>query len=225
MNEILWTGFLLFDLCLALALFRFFGRLGLFCMIVFNLLLCNIQVLKTIELFGVTMTLGNILYAGIFFATDLLGEYYGKQEARKAVILGFITLLVSMIYMQFALHFVPAPDDFAHPHLEVIFGFLPRIALASMAAYLISQLHDVWAFDFWRRKTEGRHLWLRNNASTMVSQFLDSLVFCTLAFFGMFSFPVWLEILITTYVLKVVVAAVDTPFIYLARRFKPSELA
>lgn len=218
MNEILWIGFALLDLSLALVLFRFFGRAGIYGIIVFNLLLCNIQVLKTVTLFGMTTTLGNILYAGVFLATDMLSEFYGRKEAQRGVLLGFTVVVMATIYMQIALMFTPAADDFAQPHLSAIFGLLPRLAIASIMAYLISQMHDVWAFEFWKKKTQGRFLWLRNNASTLVSQLIDSAVFCLIAFWGVFPTPVLLEIMLTTYLFKGVVAMLDTPFMYLARK-------
>ncbi len=218
MNELLWAGFAVLDLTITLVIYRLFGKTGLFGIIVFNLLLCNIQVLKTVELFGLTTTLGNVLYAGVFLATDILGEMHGAKEARRGVLLGFVTLLMATAYMQIALRFTPAPDDFAQPYLEGIFGFLPRLAIASMTAYLISQWHDVWAFHFWKRRTSGRALWLRNNASTLVSQTLDSAIFCTLAFWGEFPPRVLAEIMLTTLLFKAFVALLDTPFIYMARR-------
>ena len=101
----------------------------------------------------------------------------------------------------------------------------PRIVIGSLLAYLISQLHDVWAFDFWKVRARGRFLWLRNNASTMVSQALDTVIFCSVAFWGLFELSDFFQILFTTYVLKFVVAAADTPFIYLARRLKAPDLA
>ncbi|NDV24228.1 queuosine precursor transporter [Desulfovibrio sp. JC022] len=218
MNELLWLGFAVMDLSLVLVIYRFFGKIGLFGLIVFNLILCNIQVLKTIELFGMTTTLGNILYASVFLSTDMLSEFYGKKEAKKAVYLGFVVLVMAVVYMQLALMFTPAADDFAQPHLEAIFGFLPRIALGSMAAYIVSQLNDVYIFHLLKEKMGQRHLWLRNNASTLLSQFLDSSVFCFVALWGLFPFEVWVEILFTTYLFKVIVAVMDTPFLYLARR-------
>lgn len=221
MNEFLWLSFAVLDLSLVVVLFRLFGKPALFGLIVFNLLLCNIQVLKTIELFGLTTTLGNVLYASVFLATDLLGEYFGKDEAKKGVLLGFATLLMGTVYMQLALQFTPIADDFAQPHLEAIFGFMPRIAAASIAAYLVSQLHDVWAFHFWKQKTGTSKLWLRNNASTLVSQLLDSAIFCIAAFWGVFPTGVLVEIFITTYLFKAVVAVFDTPFIYIAKRLVP----
>ncbi|MGE4298838.1 MAG: queuosine precursor transporter [Desulfovibrionaceae bacterium] len=224
-NELLWFAFMTLDLTMVLVLFRFFGKTGLYAIIVFNLILCNIQVLKTVELFGFVTTLGNILYASIFLATDLLGEFYGKKSARKGVLLGFITLLLAVAYMQIAIRFAPAPGDFAQPLFEGIFGLLPRLAAASLAAYLLSQMHDVWAYEFWKKKTEGRHLWLRNNASTVVSQAIDTVVFCSIAFIGVFPAGVWFEITCTTYLFKLVVALADTPFIYLAKRLFPAVAA
>lgn len=222
MNELLWIGFAIIDLTLTLVVYRMFGKSGLFGIIVFNLLLCNIQVLKTIEMFGLTTTLGNILYAGVFLATDMLGEFYGKKEAQRGVLLGFTALLMAMLYMQLALNFLPAASDFAQPHLEAIFGFLPRLTLASMAAYLLSQLHDVWAFHFWKEKTKGRALWLRNNASTLISQLLDSVIFCLIAFYGTFPTEVLIEIVATTFLFKSLVGIADTPFLYIARKIHAS---
>jgi len=183
-----------------------------------NIIICNIQVLKTVQLFGLTATLGNILYGSIFFSTDVISEIYGKKDARTAVFIGFASLLLMTLYMQFSLLFTPAAEDFADQHLQALFGFMPRIALGSLIAYLVSQLHDVWAFHYWKDKTSGKHLWLRNNMSTLVSQALDSLIFCLIAFVGLYSTEVWLEILLTTYLFKLIVAIFDTPFIYIAKR-------
>ena len=222
-NELLWLGFAVLDLSMVLVIFRYFGRVGLFAMIAFNLIICNLQVLKTVEMFGLTMTLGNIVYGSVFLATDLLSEHYGKEEARRGVLIGFVFLVLGTLYMQIALLFTPAPDDWAQPHLAAIFDFLPRVALGSLLAYGVSQLHDVWAFHYWKKKTGGRHLWLRNNASTVVSQLLDSTIFCFVAFAGIFPWEVFWQILVTTYLVKLVVAAFDTPFMYLSRRIRPAD--
>jgi uncharacterized integral membrane protein (TIGR00697 family) len=218
MNETLWLAFALLDLTMVLVVFRLFGRVGLFGLIVLNLVLCNIQVLKVIELFGFTTTLGNVLYASVFLSTDLLSEFYGKQEARRGVLLGFAALVLGTLYMQIALLFTPAADDFAQGPLSTIFSFQLRVVLASLVAYLASQLHDVWAFHLLKQKTGGRYLWLRNNVSTMVSQLIDTALFCSIAFIGVFPPAVFWDILLTTYVVKVLVAGLDTPFIYLAKR-------
>ncbi|HID32110.1 MAG TPA: VUT family protein [bacterium (Candidatus Stahlbacteria)] len=216
-NEVLWLLFIFVELCLAVLAFYLWRRNGAYAMIAMSTIICNIQVIKTVKIFGIVATLGNIVYASIFFNTDILSEIYGKEAARRGVWIGFYTLIVSMVLMQIAIRFVPDVSDWAQPHLSAIFNFFPRVVIASISAYLLSQHHDVWAFHFWKEKTEGRFLWLRNNASTMVSQFIDSIVFCTIAFLGIFEFKVFIQILITTYLFKWIVAALDTPFLYLAR--------
>lgn len=220
-NNLLWVGFVLVDLSIAVAVFRFFGRQGLFVLVVASLIVANIQVTKTVVLFGLTATLGNALYGSVFFATDILSEVYGKREARRCVWLGFLAVGLVLLWMGFGLKFVPAPSDIHHDALVQVFGALPRIVAGSLVAYLVSQHHDVWAFHFWRNLTGGRHLWLRNCASTMVSQAFDTLLFCFIALWGLYPVEIWLEILLTTYILKWVVALIDTPFIYLAARLRP----
>lgn len=216
-NELLWIIFLIVDFSMALLAIYFFGRKALFVIIAVDIIVCNIQVLKTIEIFGFVATLGNILYGSIFLATDLLGEAFGKKEAQRGVWLGFFALLFMTISMQFALLFKPHESDFIHQSLQNIFGLVPRVAFASLIAYLASQFHDVWAFHFWRKKTQGRHLWLRNNASTLISQAIDSSVFVMIAFYGVFEKNILLSILFTTYLIKVLVALLDTPIIYIGK--------
>ena len=217
-NELLWFILALIDFTSLLFVFRIFGRNGLYAGIAISIILCNIQVLKIVEMFGLTATLGNILYGSIFLSTDILSELYGEKAARKGVWLGFYALIFTTIVMQLALLFEPAPDDFIHPALEQIFNFLPRVAAASIIAYVISQHHDVWLFGLLKAKTKGRYLWLRNNLTTMISQLIDTLIFTTIAFWGIFPTEIFIEIIITTYLFKRMIAIIDTPFIYLARK-------
>jgi uncharacterized integral membrane protein (TIGR00697 family) len=209
--------------------YRLFGRVGLYVWMVVALIIANLQVLKTIQVFGYVTALGNVIYGTTFLATDILSENYGKQAAKKAVYLGFFILIALTVIMQLTLFFIPHESDFASPALETIFGFLPRIAIASLTAYLISQLHDVWAFNFWKKKFKGRHLWFRNNLSTMTSQLVDNVIFTWIAFVGffglfgweqVFEWPIIISIFVTSYIMKWVVAVIDTPFIYLAKWFK-----
>ena len=216
-NSVLWVLFVLANLGLTLLVFRFFGKYGLYGVIVAAVITANIQVIKTVEVFGFVSTLGNILYGGVFFATDILNEIYGKKVARRGVWLGFIGMALMALWMQFGLKFIPHPSDFSQDALSAIFSLMPRIAAGSMVAYLVSQHHDIWAFLFWKRKTKGRFLWLRNNVSTLASQAIDTAIFCTIALWGLFDFNTWLQILASTYIIKLFVAVIDTPFIYLAK--------
>jgi len=218
-NNLLGLVSALVALSLTVVVFRFFGRDGLYAMVVAAVIIANVQVTKTVVLFGLTATLGNVLYGSVFLATDVLSEVYGTREARRCVWLGFVAMVLTVIWMQFALWYVPGPEDFAHDALSTVFGLMARVAAGSLLAYLVSQHHDISAFQFWRRKTHGRLLWLRNCASTMVSQAIDSVLFCFVALWGLYELNTWLQILVTTYLLKWAVAVLDTPFIYLAVRF------
>ena len=199
-------------------IYRLFGKTGLYAWIPIAAIVANIQVVKLVEIVGISATLGNIVYASSFLVTDILSELYGKREAKKAVYLGLFSLVAMTVLMNMALLFAPAPDDFSQASLKNIFSFMPRIAGASLVAYFISQSHDVWAFEFWKNRFPSPgHLWLRNNASTMASQFIDSSMFTLLAFWGVFPTQALIEIFWTTYLLKWVVGVADTPFLYLAR--------
>lgn len=225
MNEIYWLVMLLTNFGLILLAYRFFGKMGLYIWIPIAGIIANIQVIQTIELFGFSATLGNIVYASSFLVTDILSENYNKKEAHKAVWIGFFSMITLTLLMNLALLFKPMGDAFSlstHESIKTIFGFMPRIVLASLTAYLIAQRHDVWAYHLWKKRfPEGKHIWIRNNLSTMVSQLIDSVIFTLIAFYGVFDHQVLVEIVITTYVLKWIVAASDTPFVYLAKKMKP----
>ncbi|MFW5756561.1 MAG: queuosine precursor transporter [Tangfeifania sp.] len=222
-NELLWLAMLLANFFLIILAYKLFGKWGLIMWIPISVIVANIQVIQTVELFGMVATLGNIVYASSFLVTDILSENYGKKEAKKAVWIGFFSLISMTLLMNLALVFKPLEgDEFAlitHEATGTIFKLMPRIAIASLAAYLLSQRHDVWAYHFWRKRfSKDNQIWLRNNLSTMVSQFIDSVVFVLIAFYGVFETAVLFEIFITTYFLKWIVAASDTPFVYWGKR-------
>ncbi|MEQ6376070.1 queuosine precursor transporter [Bacillaceae bacterium S4-13-56] len=223
-NELWGLLYAIVSFSLLLVSLRIFGKSGILVWIAFATILANIQVLKTVELFGLTATLGNVLYGSSFLATDILNERYGEKEAKKAVWLGFFSLGMMIITMQFGLRFIPHSEDFAQGSLETIFGLVPRIALGSLIAYIISQYFDVWVYSKIKAMIPSdRLLWVRNNVSTMISQLLDTTIFCTIAFLGTYPMETWIQIFITTYVLKFLVAALDTPFLYIAKKIKLPE--
>lgn len=223
-NELLWLGFALVNFVLMLITYRLFGKTGLFVWIGISTVIANVQVVKTVELFGVMATLGNIIYGTAFLATDILNEKYGRKEAQKGVWLGFTALLSMTLIMQMALWFQPHPFDFAQDSLETIFGLQVRIAAGSLTAYIISQYFDVWIYHMLKKAfSKDNQLWIRNNGSTMISQFVDTLIFTTIAFLGVFPFKEWLMIAFSTYFIKWIVAAIDTPFMYIAKRFHMDE--
>lgn len=222
MNELVFVLMILVGLGFTLLSFRLGGASWLKALIGINIVLANIFVLKQFTLFGLAVTGGNVVYGSIFFATDLLSEHYGKEEAQESVWLGFYFALFFLVTSQLILLFSPAPWDMIHPSLANIFSFAPRVIASSLLAYLVSQNFDVWFYNWMRERfPEKGLLWLRNNASTLSAQLIDSILFTLLAFFAVLPWEILLEIVFTTYLLKLLVALLDTPFMYLSTRFSP----
>ncbi|OPA75785.1 hypothetical protein BVG16_20880 [Paenibacillus selenitireducens] len=220
-NPIWGVFFALVNFALFLICYRFFGKKGLYAWIGVATVIANIQVTKTIDMFGFVMTLGNTIYGTIYLTSDLLNEKYGQKEAKKAVWFGFFTLIMTTIMMQMALQFTPQEQDFAQKPLEAIFGLMPRLALGSLTAYFVSQFLDVRIYTFLKKIFhKPGQLWIRSNGSTGLSQLVDSAIFCTIAFAGLYTWDVWFDIFITTYLIKFIVSVASTPALYLARSFK-----
>lgn len=223
-NEIIWVLFALVNFVLFLGMYKLFGRLGIFFWIVMSTILANIQVVQLVPLFGLEASLGNIMYGTIFLGTDVLNEIYGKKDARKAVLLGFVVMVSATIIMQVVLQFTELYDDGVHEALQTIFGFAPFIVLGSMSAFLVSQMFDVYIFQWIKAKLpQDKYLWIRNNGSTIVSQFIDTLIFVPIAFIlsGLTDFQTAVGIFVSTYLIKLIVAVLDTPFIYLIKKVNP----
>jgi hypothetical protein len=222
MNEWIFVGSVLIYLGSVLLLYRMFGKNGLFAFSIFGTLLGNIAVCKCVDLFGFSTTAGNVLYASTFLITDILSEKYGKKEAAKAVKYSFTIMILWLIGTQLILLLTPNANDYVNESFKVVFGLAPRITIASLIGFVCSQNIDVFLYHFiWKKTGEGKaKLWLRNNGSTLISQAIDTVIFTTLAFWGTYPTDVFLSILFTTYIFKAVVAIIDTPFMYCARKIK-----
>jgi len=180
-----------------------------------SLLMANILASKIVVIGGLILPAAIILYPLTFLFTDVASEIEGKESARTLVMTGFYMSIV-MVAVLFTGKLLPAAPFWQHQGAyEIILGSTPRIVLASMIAYLISQNHDVWAFHWLKKKTEGRYLWLRNNCSTVVSQLIDSVLFIGIAFAGTYPMKTIAVMIASQYLVKVGIAFLDTPFCYL----------
>ena len=206
-----------------LCLYKLLGKLGMYMFSIFGTLFGNVAACKCINIFGFPTNAGVVIYAATFLVTDILSEKYGKKEAQKAVFSSLAAMLLWVIGTQFTLWAAPNASDFVSSSMKNLFGFAPRIFVASMTAYLCSQTFDVFIYHFIWKKTGNNKtmLWLRNNGGTLLSQALDTVIFITLGFWGSFPFKVFLSVVLTTYLFKALVAVLDTPFIYVARKIKP----
>jgi uncharacterized integral membrane protein (TIGR00697 family) len=176
------------------------------------------------------LTVGIITYPFTFLITDIVSEIYGKQRANYMVYIGFFMSLLMLALTQFAMYldphpfWVPLKNPYYPSHTayqtayESVFALNGILLFASMLAYMIAQLVDVWLYHFWKDFTQGKHLWLRNNGSTLISQLVDTAIVGSIFFYGGMGMS-WgdgLTLMITIYLYKAVLALLDTPLMYLS---------
>jgi len=228
--EALWIITVFYDLLLASLLFYFFGKDGLYLAIVLGIVLSNLQGGKVsdVVIFDRTFTvsMGAIMYSGIYFATDLLSEKYGRREANRAVILGALANIAVMLTLVLSTFFLPSDvadsADEVHNAISTLAIYSPIFVIGSITAYLISQLFDVWVFHKIKSITGTRMLWLRNNLSTLLSQALDTFIYTFVwVLAGQLDFSTAAAIALSKYIFKFAIAILDTFFIYILRDVNP----
>lgn len=174
-----------------------------------------------VSVFGVKLfeiSVGILPYPITFLITDLISEIYGKKKANEVVVGGIFASFFAMgiIYIANA---APATDwsPVSDELFSTVFGSTAIAVLASMLAYLLAQFVDIQIYHFWKRLTKGKHLWLRNNCSTFLSQFIDTAtVLLLLCSFGEIDWDLFSGLLLAGFLFKVLIAALDTPFLYLS---------
>ena len=174
----------------------------------------NVIAVKPLDVNGWAVPAGILAYPFTFLVTDTISELYGRKTATRLVWMGLVlsALMVFLVYVAKVLPGAVFWDDQAA--FDTILGSVPRIVLASLIAYLVSQHSDVILFHLFRRVTKKRHLWMRNIGSTTISQAIDTALFISIAFTGTFpAGEVW-TLMYTQYLIKVGVAVVDTPIVY-----------
>ncbi len=157
-----------------------------------------------------------------FLMTDIVEEVYGKKKARQFVIAGVISLIVFLSFIVLFLILPPAERFTQNEEYKAIFGTSARIVFASIVAFLLSQLHDVWAFWFWRLQTKGKMLWFRTNASVIISMTIDTFVFMFLAFYMLtpvFTAGFIIQMIIPYLIFKIVWGMASTPLVYAGARW------
>lgn len=223
MNELFLIISLLVSFGATLLFLRLFGKAGLFAWIAISAILANIEVTVLVHAFGMDQTLGNTLFAASYLATDILSEVYGKKDADKGVYVGIITTIMFILFSLLWTHYIPAEGDWAMPSVKTLFSNTPRILLASLAGYAISEKLDVWLYHKWWSITEkktGSHdkmLWFRNNGSTLISQLVNIVIFNFGAFLFVFPLKELISITGACYIIYIVTSLLDTPFVYLAK--------
>ena len=192
-----------------------------------SLVSCNLIFQKFFEIeiwlpfvgnYTFSQSVGLLPYPITFLVTDIISEIYGKDRANQVVTSGLVASIFMLIVVTLAdiipvAPWSPVDGDIFHK----VFGLSAAAVFASMMAYLFAQYVDIRIFHFWKKLTKGKHLWLRNNASTIFSQFIDTCsVLFLLCFFGVIGWDMFGILLLNGFLFKVFFAAFDTPFVYLA---------
>ena len=173
------------------------------------------------------ISVGILPYPITFLITDILSEIYGKKKANQVVIAGIFASFFSILII-LAADFAPSINNSPvnNETFHQVFGLSPFAVFASMIAYLFAQFIDIRIFHFWKQLTKGKHLWLRNNFSTFTSQFIDTFtVLFLICSFEILPWNIFSSLLISGFLFKVIIAALDTPILYgvvfiLRKKFK-----
>lgn len=220
MNELT----LFIEVCIVFSLVlichRFFKQEGVIAWVSIATILANIITAKNAMIFGLSTAIGTVMFASTFLATDILSECYSKEDAKKAVYIGLFSNVVLICATQIALRYIPSPFDYANEAMNTLFALNLRISIASATMYFIANMMDVYLFNKIKEQMNGRALWLRNNVSTILCNCLENFGFIGLAFYGIYDIKTIITIAISTSVIELIVAILDTPFLYMAKKIR-----
>ncbi len=210
------------DKKLAYKIYLYLGAMFITSLVVSNLIFQKFfywNPFGEVEVFGAPLfevSVGILPYPITFLITDLISEIFGKKKANQIVTAGIFASFFSMGIV-FLADFVPAIENSPVDNgvFSKVFALSPVAVLASMLAYLFAQYVDIAIYHFWKRLTKGRHLWLRNNFSTFLSQFIDTFtVVSLLCLFKVLPWSMFYGLVISGFLFKVLIAFLDTPFLY-----------
>lgn len=224
-----------FFTCIAFILiaFRYFGAFGLVCYSVLAVTIANIQVLK-LGVFSYTqepIALGTVVFTTLFTTSDLITEHYGADLARKTVYLTFLMQIFVMLSMVFVIAHPESGGQTSAVHhgLEALFTPSLRLLIASLIAFIISQHIDIGIFVALKKRHGKNLLWLRTNASTLISGIFDTVIFSILAWIILAPHPLPFTTVLIGFIgfsqiLRAGISIFSTPLLYISYRLKPYDL-
>ncbi|MFW6238878.1 MAG: queuosine precursor transporter [Halanaerobiales bacterium] len=190
------------------------------------LTISNVLAFKLIEVTPLLVAPAAVIaYSLTFFLTDVMVEIFGKEKSKFVVYTGFVTQILVIVVVQIAI-MLPAAGFFEYQEeFALVLSQSRRIIIASLIAYFVSQMWDIYLFTYIKKKTGEKLLWLRNNGSTFTSQIIDTVLFISIAFAGTRSPGQIMGLILGQYLLKLIIAVLDTPFVYVLVYFIKNKLA
>lgn len=220
MNEVILILEIIIVFSMLLLTKKYFGKYGIIGWVGVASIIANIQVTKNINTLGLGVTVGNVLFASNYLATDILIENYGKKYGKIAVHFGLFSTILYLIFTQILLLYIPNEIDIMHESLKTVFGIAPRVCIASIVTYYISNLADVYIYDKLKTIFKSKKMWIRNNVSTIICNCIENFLFFTIAYLGMMDIKEIIVISITSSIIEIIIALCDTPFLYISRKIK-----
>jgi len=181
------------------------------------IVLANVLASKIIQIWHFVVPAGVVAYSMIFLISDIVSEKYGKKYAQQGVYTGFLMNIMFIILISLALISPPLSSEDGmkmHENFAKVFSLTSRIIIGSLIAFITSQSFNVFMFHLLKEKTKGKFLWLRNNLSTILAQLIDTILFISISFYGVLPLNVVYNMIITQYLMKIIIAIFDTPFLY-----------
>jgi uncharacterized integral membrane protein (TIGR00697 family) len=214
-NELLLVITALVDICFVFIAARINGSKALYGIIALNLILITIFGIKLITVFGLTTNVGNVFYACVFLATHFLLERQDKKKIYRTIGFGVAAVGFFLVLSQLATCFLSTtPGDIVDNSMSSIFTLSPRIALASILAYIFAQFVNIHIYSWLKTKTGGNFLWLRSNVANILAQLVDSCLFFTIAFLDLPG-GVLIQAIFAGWMIKTFVVLMGTPLLYL----------
>lgn len=219
MNIVLGIISIIATFSIVVCMEKMFKKEGLYVWISIATITANILVCKSIDIFGLTASLGNVMFASIFLATDILSEKYDVKDSRKAVMLAIASQIIFILATTLAVSYIPSETDLSNESMKTLFSINARVSISSIVMFGASNMLDIYLFEKIKKKFP-KQLWLRNNVSTIISNCLENYFFVFFAFVGIYDYSTILSIATTTSILEIIIAICDTPFMYIAKKLK-----
>lgn len=219
MNIVLGIISIIATFSIVVCIEKMFKKEGLYVWISIATIMANILVCKSIDILGLIASLGNVMFASIFLATDILSEKYDVKDSRKAVMLAIASQIIFILATTLAVSYIPSETDLSNESMKTLFSINARVSISSIVMFGASNMLDIYLFEKLKKKFP-KQLWLRNNVSTIISNCLENYFFVFFAFVGIYDYSTILSIATTTSILEIIIAICDTPFMYIAKKLK-----
>lgn len=219
MNIVLGIISIIATFSIVVCMEKVFKKEGLYVWISIATIMANIFVCKSIDILGLTASLGNVMFASIFLATDILSEKYEVKDSRKAVILAIVSQIIFIMATTLTVSYIPSETDLSNESMKTLFSINARVSISSIVMFGVSNMLDIYLFEKLKRKFP-KQLWLRNNVSTIISNCLENYFFVFFAFVEIYDYNTILSIATTTSILEIIIAICDTPFMYISKKLK-----